>query len=145
MRVSILGKMEQEIELKGKVVFPEEEEFRLSVPEGMSLTGKEVSWEEKAEDGRILECAVALNAPGESPRFTWTKHRLGEADIWEDDFWGDDFGGFDDFDEDAEDAEEDGIEEDEEEDGWDVSGEDEAEDGLELSEDDESSEEEKGA
>ena len=33
-----MGKMEMETELTGKVVFPEEEEFRISVPEGMSLT-----------------------------------------------------------------------------------------------------------
>ena len=33
-----MGKMEQETELTGKVVFPEEEEFRISLPEGVSLT-----------------------------------------------------------------------------------------------------------
>ena len=33
-----MGKMEQETQLKGKVVFPEEEELKLSIPEGLSLT-----------------------------------------------------------------------------------------------------------
>jgi len=33
-----MGKMEMETDLKGKVVFPEEEEIRLPVPEGMNLT-----------------------------------------------------------------------------------------------------------
>ncbi|MBQ6527480.1 MAG: hypothetical protein IJI38_03045, partial [Clostridia bacterium] len=32
------GKFEQEIVLKGKVAFPEEEEFIIPVPEGMTLT-----------------------------------------------------------------------------------------------------------
>lgn len=32
------GKMEQEIDLTGKVVFPEEEELTYSIPEGMTLT-----------------------------------------------------------------------------------------------------------
>lgn len=33
-----MGKMEQETKLTGKVVFPEEEELKVSVPEGLSLT-----------------------------------------------------------------------------------------------------------
>ena len=32
------GKMEQEVDLTGKVVFPEEEELTYSIPEGMTLT-----------------------------------------------------------------------------------------------------------
>ena len=33
-----MGRMEQETELKGQVVFPAEEEVKVSVPEGLSLT-----------------------------------------------------------------------------------------------------------
>lgn len=55
------------------------------LPEGMRIEGDQVFWEEKAED-RMLECAVRLHAPGGGTRTTWTLHRLGEADIWENDF-----------------------------------------------------------
>ena len=60
------------------------------LPEGMRMEDDQIFWEEKTEN-RILECAVRLTGPGENPRTRWTKHRLGEADIWEDDFGDDGF------------------------------------------------------
>ena len=68
------------------------EAVKAALPEGMRLEGNQVLWEEKESD-RQLECGVKLNDAGTFPRSEWTRHRLGEADIWEDNFSGfDDFG-----------------------------------------------------
>ncbi len=67
------------------------------LPEGMRMEDGQVFWEEKAGD-RMLECAVRLAGPGESPRTRWTLHRLGETEVWEnsgeefEDDSGDEFG-----------------------------------------------------
>ena len=53
------GKFEQEIELKGKVVFPESEEIRVPVPEDLSLTITQVK---AAAGDQVKAGAVLLKA-----------------------------------------------------------------------------------
>ena len=50
------GKLEQETELKGKIVFPEEEEIRVEVPEGITLTVTRVypAAGERVKEGQTL-------------------------------------------------------------------------------------------
>lgn len=47
------------------------------LPEGMTLAGRTVAWQQAGEAGRSLRCAVALARWGEEPRFTWLEHRFG--------------------------------------------------------------------
>ncbi len=47
------------------------------LPEGMTLTGRDVAWTQTGEAGRGLRCAVALAPWGEEPRYTWLEHRFG--------------------------------------------------------------------
>ena len=53
------GKFEQEIELKGKVVFPETEEIRVQVPRDLSLTIGQVK---VAAGDKVKAGAVLMNA-----------------------------------------------------------------------------------
>ena len=59
-----MGRMEQETELTGKVVFPEEEELKISVPEGMSLTVAQVhvGAGDKVKEGQTLITARVTDA-----------------------------------------------------------------------------------
>ncbi len=54
-----MGKMEQETELTGKVVFPEEEELRIALPEGvtLTLTGVQASPGDRVKKGSTLATA----------------------------------------------------------------------------------------
>ena len=47
-----------------------------SLPEGMTLSGRAVSWIEENEVGRKMICTVELADFGEYPRTRWTEHKL---------------------------------------------------------------------
>ena len=57
----------------------EEDEFLArvaqSLPDGMTLDGRTVLWEETGADGRTLECGARLAPAGSDPRIEWTIHR----------------------------------------------------------------------
>ena len=57
----------------------EEDEFLArvaqSLPDGMTLDGRTVLWEEIGADGRTLECGARLAPAGSDPRIEWTIHR----------------------------------------------------------------------
>ena len=44
------------------------------LPVGMQLEERIVSWLESAGNGRVLQCAVEVQAMGDSPRVEWTMH-----------------------------------------------------------------------
>lgn len=57
-----------------------------ALPEGMTLDGRTIRWQESSEDGRLLQCAAVWNGPGAFPRLSWTEYRIltesGETEIW---------------------------------------------------------------
>lgn len=55
-----------------------------ALPENMKLTGRAVSWQEKAEGGRTLFCEAEIAPLGDMPRVGWTGHMfIAEANIME--------------------------------------------------------------
>ncbi|MCH5287623.1 MAG: hypothetical protein J1E43_09380 [Christensenellaceae bacterium] len=46
------------------------------LPEGMTLSGRTISWSEQNEEGRRMSCAVELEEFGAEQRTRWTEHKL---------------------------------------------------------------------
>ena len=46
------------------------------LPMGATLDGRTIYWEEAAEDGRRIACAIEVAPLGEFPRARWSEHRL---------------------------------------------------------------------
>lgn len=63
------------------------------LPEGVSMTGRSIRWEETASGGRVLSCVVELLPLGSEKRYAWSEHTFEAAasgdyekmnfDIWE--------------------------------------------------------------
>ena len=51
-------------------------ELASRLPADMSMYDRTVLWEESADDGRRVTCAVEIAPLGEFPRTRWTDHRL---------------------------------------------------------------------
>ena len=61
-------------------------ELNSRLPEGVLLNGRLLMWEESAEDGRRLACAIEVAPLGEFPRATWAEHSLWtelDEDAWD--------------------------------------------------------------
>jgi len=68
---------------------PEDEllaQLEAALPEGMSLDGRTIYWQEDSGDSRRLLCAAEWNGPGAFPRLSWTEYRIltegDEAEVW---------------------------------------------------------------
>ena len=51
-----------------------------SLPEEMKLDGRNISWSEECEGGRVLMCAVEILPVDSDERFMWTKHAFEALD-----------------------------------------------------------------
>ena len=45
-----------------------------ALPEGMQMNENTVFWEQLADDGRVLRCAVEICPLGSETRYEWTEH-----------------------------------------------------------------------
>ena len=58
------------------------------LPEGVTLEGRILSWQQDSEDSRRLYCSAVWNGPDAFPRLEWTEYRIlskteeTETEIW---------------------------------------------------------------
>lgn len=60
-------------------------DIEASLPEGMTMDGELISWEETVPNGRILCCSVRVNGLDSDERFSWQEHMfMGGAEQFDD-------------------------------------------------------------